>query len=325
MTQQRALILGLNGKMGAAAARAFADAGWAVTGVARRAPENQSRVKFVAGDAADPKVIRPLAAQADVVVNGLNLPYDAWHDGRAEAQLAAVLKGLEGLEVTLMFPANIYNYAPETARITPQSAQAPATEKGRIRQRMEAMLQSATHADGLQVLMVRAGDFFGPGARGSWLDLVITKNLAKGEITYPGPLSLGHSWAYLPDLGRAYVQIAENRDQLDRFESLHFAGHFVSGARFVEMMSELTGTPVHAKPLFWPGLRLAGVVNALFREIYRMRYLWHNAQALADPRLEALLGPDFGTPFAQAMRRTMADLHPQLVHDAEAVVSPLPA
>lgn len=312
VTQQRVLILGLNGKMSSAAARAFIGAGWAVTGIARRAPEGLEGVNFVAGDAADPKLIARLAADADVVVNGLNLAYDKWDKGRAEAQLAAVLEGLDGLSLTLMFPANIYNYAADSARITPTSAQAPATPRGAIRQRMEAMLQRACGADGLQVFLVRAGDFYGPGARGSWFDLVINPKLAEGKVTYPGPFALGHSWAYLPDLGRAYVKLAEMRAQLHRFENFHFAGHFVTGEHYVRTLANITGRKLRSKRLFWPALWLAGAFMPLYREIYRMRYLWHSAHALSDPRLDGLLGADFGTPFAKAMARTVADVYPRV-------------
>ena len=48
-------------------------------------------------------------------------------------------------------------------------------------------------------------------------------------LTYPGDPALGHSWAYLPDLGRAFVRIAEARADLERFDRLHFAGHFLTG------------------------------------------------------------------------------------------------
>ena len=44
----------------------------------------------------------------------------------------------------------------------------------------------------VRVIILRAGDFFG-GVRGSWFDLVITKELERGRITYPGPLDVVHA------------------------------------------------------------------------------------------------------------------------------------
>jgi hypothetical protein len=39
-----------------------------------------------------------------------------------------------------------------------------------------------------------------------------------------------------------------------------------------------------------------------------MRYLWLNEMELADPRLDALLGEGFVTPFEQAVAETVTEL-----------------
>ena len=36
-----------------------------------------------------------------------------------------------------------------------------------------------------------------------------------------------------------------------------------------------------------------------------MRYLWNNPMELVDPRLDDILGPDFNTPFEQAVAATV--------------------
>ena len=50
---------------------------------------------------------------------------------------------------------------------------------------------------------------------------------------------------------------------------------------------------------------LIGLFNPLMREIGKMRYLWDNPMRLADSRLDGLLGPDFGTPYNEAMAATV--------------------
>lgn len=37
-----------------------------------------------------------------------------------------------------------------------------------------------------------------------------------------------------------------------------------------------------------------------------MGYLWQKPMELQDPRLEAILGPDFGRPFDEAIAATVA-------------------
>ena len=87
-------ILGINGHVGQAAAAAFVDAGWSVSGFGRRNRHPQAGVKFITGDADSVDDLRAAIAGANVVFNGLNLPYDKWFNGRAEAQLAAVIAAM---------------------------------------------------------------------------------------------------------------------------------------------------------------------------------------------------------------------------------------
>jgi hypothetical protein len=54
----------------------------------------------------------------------------------------------------------------------------------------------------VKVLIVRAGDFFGPGASGnSWFAQGLVKpGRPFRSVTYPGKRDAGHARAYLPDL-----------------------------------------------------------------------------------------------------------------------------
>src|SRR5438477_14198 len=75
-------------------------------------------------------------------------------------------------------------------------------------------------------IIVRAVDFFAPGNHGDWFDQGILAQ--KGKVSAPSELAIGHSWAYLPDLGRAFEKLAWHRNELAAFENFHFAGHFVT-------------------------------------------------------------------------------------------------
>ena len=47
-------------------------------------------------------------------------------------------------------------------------------------------------------------------------------------------------------------------------------------------------------------------IEALMREIARRDYLWRNPMELRDPRLDALLGARFHTPFDEAIASVVA-------------------
>ena len=195
-------VLGINGHIGASAAQAFVDAGWTVRGMGRSNKHPIAGVEFVKGDAESVADMRRAVEGSEVVVNALNLPYDKWFNGAMEPQLQRVIEAVGTSGKTLMYPGNIYNFAASARNVTPDLPQHPERPRGEIRVRCEAMLKAAAERGDVQVIILRAGDFFGPGVEGDWFDQGILAQ--KGKIALPAEPGIGHSWAYLPDLGRAF-------------------------------------------------------------------------------------------------------------------------
>ena len=313
------LILGARGRLGLAAARAFAQAGWKVHAQVRPGASGPAiaGVQWLGVRPGDTAALAAWARDAQVVVQGLSPVYTqrAW---RAE------LPGLtqhaiditRALGATLMLPASVYNFG---ARMPPllheNTPQEPTTLKGRLRVATERQILAATQDGAMKAVVIRAGDFFG-GGRGTWLDLVMAKDLARGKFTHPGPLDIPTSWAFLPDLARVFVQVAQRRDQLPAFETLHFAGHALTGRDWASAAEAIAreqgwlrqGAALRVASLSWPLLRMLAPVMPTMAAVCEMRYLWHTPYALANDRLLALIGDEPRTPFAQALRATLADL-----------------
>jgi len=301
MSKGKVLILGINGHVGQFAAQEFQHAGYAVTGFGRSNRHGITGIEFITGDAADLSVLQAAIAEADVVFNGLNLPYDKWDNGRAEAQLATVIEAMGSSGKTMLFPGNVYNYAASDRRMAPSTPQRPQTPRGEIRVRQEQMLKAASDAGKFQTIILRAGDFFGPGTSNDWFDLVMLADAGKGVIKHMGDLDKFHAWAYLPDLARAFVALADQRKSLGAFETFHFAGHYVSHGQMMAAIQNVAPAPMRVRPAPWWMLQGLGLVMPMLREVVKMRYLWTHAMELVDPRLGAILGPDFGTPLDEAV------------------------
>lgn len=313
MSKGKVTVLGINGNIGRHAAAAFVAAGFTVKGFGRTDRYKLPGVSFVAGDALSLDDIKAAIADADIVVNALNLPYDAWDKGRAEALLATVIAAMGDSGKTLMFPGNIYNYAATDRFITPQTPQRPQTPRGAIRVRQEEMLAAASNAGRFQTIIIRAGDFYAPHNGGDWYALAIMSEVAKNKIYHMANLDVGHAWAYLPDLGRAFAAVADQRRALAAFETFHFAGHYETQGALMAAIQAVSPRPLKAAALPWIFLQAMGLANGVIREIVKMRYLWNNPMELVDPRLDDLLGPDFATPFADAVAETV---RPYLVQKA---------
>jgi len=299
------IVLGINGHIGNAVARAFLAAGYAVTGFGRSNKHPIPGVSFIKGDADDVDAMRAAIGGTQLVVNALNLPYHQWTEGRMEAQHERVIAALRSSGKTLLFPGNIYNYAATDRIVTPDLPQHPQTQRGEIRVRVETLYRAAAARGDIQFLMLRAGDFFGPNTSGDWFDLAMMTEAKKGKVAVMGAWGIRHAWAYLPDLGRAFVKVAEARSKLGSFENFHFAGHFVTPDQMRDAIAAVapqgTRFGLVARWIF----PLIGLVDPVIRDIAKMAYLWDNPMELRDPRLDAILGPNFATPFGDAVAATV--------------------
>lgn len=298
-------ILGINGHFGHHAARAFAVAGWQVTGFGRTNRHPIAGVSFFKGDAESVEDMRAAIGDAEVVVNGLNLPYASWDKGRKEAQAERVIAAMGKSGKTMLFPGNIYNYAATDRVMTPDLPQRPETPRGAIRVRVEASFEAAARRGDMQVIILRAGDFYGPDSTGDWFDLAMLREAHKGKLALMGTPGLGHAWTYLPDLGRAFEKLAWHRKQLGAFETFHFAGHFVTPEDMAQAVTAAAPKPL--KVAYFPRiiLSLVGIVDPVMREIAKMGYQWTHAMELRDDRLALLLGDGFDTPFETAIAATV--------------------
>jgi nucleoside-diphosphate-sugar epimerase len=318
-TSSSVLILGARGRFGLAAARAFAQAGWQVHAQVRPGATGPAvpGVQWLALAPEDTAALASAAHGATVVVHALSPAYThkAWRTDVARLGEAAIAVTRE-LGATLMLPANVYNFGESMPRVlTEETPQAATTIKGRLRIALEQRIRAATQDGRMKAVLVRAGDFFGSG-NGSWLDLVIAKDLKAGKVTYPGALDVPTAWAYLPDLARTFVEVAQRRAQLPAFETLHFAGHNLTGADWVEALRDVAWEQgwlgargeLRVSSLPWPLMRLIGLFVPTVASICEMRYLWRTPHGLANGRLKALIGEEPRTRFADAVRFALADV-----------------
>lgn len=305
MAREKVAVLGVNGRIGSAVAEAFIAAGWDVTGMSRQGRGRIAGVRYVAGNSDSVADLRAAIGDAGVVVNALNMRYDRWFGGAMEAQMARVVEAMGTTGKTMLFPGNIYNYSAGLRVVTPSDAQEPQTPRGAIRVRVEDGFRAAAATGHIRVAVIRAGDFYGPGAKGDWFDEIVFRGRKAGRASIPGTPGVGHSWAYLPDLARAFVKVADKRTELAAFELFHFAGNYVTPEELGTAIVKTAPAPVKLGRFNPAILVLGGLFSPLLREVAKMRYLWSRPMELRDSRLDALLGPGFATPFEVAIETSI--------------------
>jgi nucleoside-diphosphate-sugar epimerase len=215
---------------------------------------------------------------------------------------------------TIVLPGTVYNFGPDALpSLREDSPQHPLTRKGAIRVDMEQRLFQASH-DGVRVLIVRAGDFFGPRAVNSWFSQgLVAPGRAVGTVKRPGTRGIGHQWAYLPDVARTMVELLARRDRLEAFARFHMAGHWdVDGQQMVASISRVvlryTGNAPRVSPFPWWLLALASPFVATFRELREMRYLWRAPIRMDNAALLAFNDHEAHTPLDEAVEATLLGL-----------------
>ena len=305
----RILVLGAAGRLGHAAAEAFRDGGWSVVsqvrpGFAKHAPR---RTQVVELDALDHAAVGKAAHRADVILHALNPRLTQWRQHALPLAYSAVTAA-EASGATLMFPGNLYNYGsvlpPVIDETTPMR---PTSHKGRLRLAIEDRLQEAAEERGVRTIILRAGDFFG-GGPGSWLDLVIARDITQMRLTYPGPLDVVHEWAYVPNVAATLVRLAAIRAQLAPFATFGFPGHPVEGREFTQAIAKVVKNRLRVKRMSWWLIHVLRPVIPLCRELSEIEYLWKQPHRINGDKLKAVIGDVPHTPLDAAVQRAIQDL-----------------
>ena len=274
------LILGATGRFGRACSDAFAQAGWEVRHFDRKSDQLLQASKGV-----------------QVIVNGWNPAYTDWAAQVPDLH-AQVIAAARAAGATVIVPGNVYVFGGGTpgpwSENTPHRAENPL---GRIRIEME----KAYRQSGVRTILLRSGDFLDTQASGNWFDLILTKDLAKGRFTYPGNPELPHAWAYLPDLARAVVALAEKRDYLPIYADVPYAGYTLTGRDLLAAVNRVCSQHACLKPMSWLPLQLARPFWAMGRCLLEMRYLWNTAHRLDGALFETLLPGFRQTPLDVAI------------------------
>jgi nucleoside-diphosphate-sugar epimerase len=318
MTNRNAvLVLGASGGVGGEVARQLRDAGWEVRALQRRASnpiERRKGITWIRGDALNAADVLAAAAGCSVIVHAVNPPgYRRWSE-LVLPMMDNTIAAASALGATLVLPGSVYNFGADAfPELTEDSPQHPTTRKGAIRVEMERRLLAAS-ANGARVIIVRAGDFFGPKAGNNWFSQGLVKpGRPVTTVSNPGRRGVGHQWSYLPDVARTMIELLACRDSLEPFATFHTAGHWdVDGSQLVEAIQRVvarrTGRMPRVAAFPWWLLTLALPFSTTFREMREMRYLWREPIRMGNARLVAALGREPHTPLDEAIEATLVGL-----------------
>lgn len=264
-------------------------------------------LELLQGDAQDLNTLVHAAEGCGAIVHAINYPYPKWVPNMARVT-ANVIAAARASNATILFPGNVYALGEQFSGPLDESVpNQPTGHKGELRATLEDSLLHATEEGSVRVIVLRAGDYFGPTVRNALVDPIFG-NAAEGKpLRALGNLDAAHQWAFVPDLARAALDLLAVQENLAPYALFNFAGYVATPER--DFLEQIAGQAGHAglaiRVLPWSALKLAAMFDATVREVMELRYLFDKSVILEGSKLRRTL-PNFGeTPIAEAVRVTL--------------------
>ncbi|MFT7113166.1 MAG: nucleoside-diphosphate-sugar epimerase [Porticoccaceae bacterium] len=283
-----ALIIGITGNFGHQMAITLLHNGWDVRAVLRdptKLPSGLSKVEIFKGSATNSTLVNQSAQGCELIVYAANPMYHRWSE-EAVQMLEPAIAAASSSGARILFPGNVYNYQPQTTPIDEDVIQTAPTEKGKIRVMMEHKLKQAS-LKGVKVTVIRAGDFIGPNAHFTWLNMAMKQKASTTKLSLPHDSLHRHFWSYLPDLCNNAETLVNT--STENFELWHDVGLSLTSQDWIDALKENKKT-VKQSAFPWIPLKVMALFSPKLNEVIKMRYLWKRSVLLDGTKMTRHLG-----------------------------------
>lgn len=154
----------------------------------------------------------------------------------------------------------------------------------------------------VRAIVLRCGDFIGPGADGPLVGPMRRAARAGAPVPWFGTLQVGHEFTGVGDAAAVAVGMltVANRPV---FEVVNVAGHhFPNAQAWADALGTITGKPLTPTVNAGWWIRLRGIIDPESREFAELLYLWEGALRLDDARTRQFLPAYTPEPLPDVLR-----------------------
>lgn len=206
----------------------------------------------------------------------------------------------------LVFFDNVYMYdKSHLSHLTENTHVNPPSRKGAVRKKISDMLLEAVRDMGLQGLIARSADFYGPGNENNFINQMVLKNLKSGKkpMWFVGP-DIKHSFTYTHDAGKATALLGNTPDAYGQVWHLPTDTRPVTGKEFISMIASEFGIKdpkISILPKWM--LRPLGLFIPVMKEMPEMMYQYDRDYFFDSSKLTSRFGIK-ATPYEEGVRVT---------------------
>jgi nucleoside-diphosphate-sugar epimerase len=299
-------ILGANGVIAIELSRALAEFKQDIRQVSRNPRKvNPGDETFVA-DLLDGEATANAVSGSEVVYLVAGLKYSAavWQEQWPRVMRNAI-DACKQHGARLVFFDNVYAYGRVDGVMTEDTPFNPNSKKGEVRAKIATMLLDEMHNSGLQAMIVRAADFYGPGAVLSFPHATVFNRLkARKTPQWIGNPNAVHTFTFTPDAGRAVAALGRSVDAYGQTWHLPTSKEPFTGTDFVRLACELAGQPFKLQTVPKWMLKLMGLFVPVLRENEEMMYQFAYDYRFDSSKIESALGLQ-ATPYRQGIAASL--------------------
>ena len=301
------VIFGATGAYGSAVVRKLLEKDCKVRVVARDEREATAlfpkKAEVALADVLNVEEVSRACKDASVIYIGHNFPYGRWKNYYLRSVLN-ILKGCEGARPLIVFPGNVYGYGRFQRLPVDESHPLNAgSEKGMLRNQIEAILWDYHLKGKLSVIIPRFADFYGPNVMNDLYGAMFRNAISDKPAIWPVNADVEHNFTYIDDAAEATILMIQNPSTYG--EVFHVSGPTITARKFIEEIFRAAGTRPVIKVLSRTFIRAAGIFNSNARELIELLYEYEDPYILDDTKfLETF--PTFSyTSYNTGIRRTV--------------------
>ncbi|TDK41818.1 NAD-dependent epimerase/dehydratase family protein [Algoriphagus formosus] len=304
---KKALILGANGNIGQIIAKELADKGVPIKLFSRNPKKVNPNDELISGNLLHADDVLKAAEGVDVVFLVAGIQYDKkiW-EKEWPIIMENTLEACKAQQAKLVFFDNMYACDPtKIGNLTESTALNPESTKGKVRLHILKMLWREVEEKSLEAIVARAPDFYGPIAKNSLLhELVISRMKSGKNPQWLYNAKSKHSFIYIPDAGKATVELALSPNTWNQTWNLPTDQAFYS----VEKITQILNT--HLKKDFklqvlpsW-AISLLGLFIQPLREVKELSYQLEEDYCFDSSKFEKAFGWK-ATPMEDGLKKCL--------------------
>ena len=285
-------ILGANGVIGRELSLHLPQYSNRIRQVSRSPKPVNATDDLFSADLLDPKATADAVAGIEItyLVAGLKYDHKVWQEQWPRVMRNAI-DACKRHGSALIFFDNVYAYGRVNGVMTESTPYNPCSRKGEVRARIATTFMDEVTRGGLRGAIVRAADFYGPGAALSVTHATVTERLKNGKTPqWIGNPKAVHTFTYTRDAGRTLALVGNTPAALGQVWHALTSKEPITGEQYVRIACELAHRPfgLQAAPRWL--LRMMGIFVPVVRESIEMLYQFENDYRFDSSKADQAFG-----------------------------------